>query len=159
LAILAAEVMTVTNPLAFQTVLGWPGLQTIARFHYCSYFRVWILHCAGAPCGGIGVWALGKGECTFISQQPPRTCTHSSQNAPRRAMPSSLHVIEARLYRQVDSLARMGQLRHEIEVAREHLVYLPIVFQPSPTTWTDSLNTIKLLNRLTLAEVGYERKA
>ena len=72
-------------------------------------------------------------------------------------MPSSIHVIEeARLYRQVDSLARMGQLRHEevemeVEVAREHLDYLPIVFQPSPpTTWTDSLNTIKLLNRLTL---------
>jgi hypothetical protein len=69
LAVLAAEVMTVTNPLAFQTVLGWPGLQTIARFHYCHFFFLrLILHRAGASCGGIGVWALGKAEnAHFIS--------------------------------------------------------------------------------------------
>jgi hypothetical protein len=73
LAVLAAEVMTVTNPLAFQTVLGWPGLQTIARFHYClfssSLFLRLILHHAGASCGGIGLWGAWQGrECTFISQ-------------------------------------------------------------------------------------------
>jgi hypothetical protein len=76
------------NPLAFQTVLGWPGLQTIARFHYYCFLRL-ILHHAGASCGGIGFGgALGKVEnARFISQQPPRDMYTFLLKSSRREMP------------------------------------------------------------------------
>jgi hypothetical protein len=117
LAVLAAEVMTVTNPLAFQTVLGWPGLQTIARFRYYHFFHTPpplffasdFCTVLGASCGGIGLWGAWQGrECTFISQQDMYTSLSKSS---RREMPSSFHVIEARLHRQVDNLGTNGTVQ------------------------------------------------
>jgi hypothetical protein len=138
LAVLAAEVMTVTNPLAFQTVLGWPGLQTIARFHYYPFF----LRLIFAPCWCILWWhrfvgAWRSRECTFISQQPSGHVHIPLEKLQKR------NALVFSCYRskdctdKVDSLARMGQVRQEeaeVEAAREHLDYLPIVFQPSLTT-------------------------
>jgi hypothetical protein len=89
LAVLVAEVMTVTNPLAFQTVLGWPGLQTIARFHYYLFPRL-ILHWCWCLLWWhrlVGAWQ--SRECTFISQQPPGHVHIPLQRLQKSAMPSS----------------------------------------------------------------------
>jgi hypothetical protein len=109
------------------------------------------------------LWALGEAENAHLSLSSHQDMyTFLSKSSRREEMPSSFHVIEARLHRQVDSLARMGQVRQEeaeVEAAREHLDYLPIVVQPSLTAWTDSLNIIKLLNRLTLQKLDVNAKS
>jgi hypothetical protein len=88
LAVLAAEVMTVTNPLAFQTVLGWPGLQTIARFHYYLFFfasdfcTVLVHLVVASVCG-----RLAKPRMHIYLSAAIRTCTHSSRKAPEEKCP------------------------------------------------------------------------
>lgn len=71
-----------------------------------------ILHRAGASCGGIGVWALGKAENAHLSLS--RTCTHLSRKAPEEKCPSSFHVIEAKVAQTSGQIwQRMEQFRQE----------------------------------------------
>jgi len=76
------------------------------------------------------LWALGKGrECTFISQQPSGH-VHISLEKLQKRNALVFHVIEPRLHRQVDNLARMGQVRQEEAELESTSITFPSFFSP-----------------------------
>jgi len=89
LAVLAAEVMTVTNPSSISDGAGLARLADHSPFLLLFLFSRLILHCAGASCGSIGLWALGKAENAHLSLSSHQDMYTFLSKRSRRAMPLS----------------------------------------------------------------------